>query len=221
MILAAIAVTVFAVPVHAQLYDGSLTGVVADPSGAVIGGARVTLTDIGKGYKHTTVSDAQGRYLLRLLPPSSYRLSVEATGFRAYSQDRIIVDVNQNVTVDVRLAVGTAAETVQVTGIAPQISAQDATTGQEVNQVFISNLPLIGRELLDLTFLAPGVNPAPGNTYGSLAGEWTANASSPMGDEMLLRMFSWTGPALPDTSRIPAFRFRCIGLLPMLYRNSK
>jgi hypothetical protein len=71
--------------------------------------------------------------------------------------------------------VGTAAETVQVTGIAPQISAQDATTGQEVNQVFISNLPLIGRELLDLTFLAPGVNPAPGNTYGSLAGEWTAN----------------------------------------------
>jgi hypothetical protein len=195
---------------HAQLYDGSLTGVVTDPSGAVIAGAKVTLTDLGKGYKHTAVSDAQGRYLLRLLPPSSYRLSVEATGFRTYSQDRIKVDVTENVTVDARLALATAALTVQVTGAAPQISAQDATTGQEVNQVFISNLPLIGRELLDLTFLAPGVNPAPGNTYGSLAGEWygtnfVSNGGRNASADVLVDGASATGYEQNTGAQIPLY----------------
>ena len=170
-VLAAIAVAVLALPVCAQLYDGSLTGVVTDPSGAVIAGAQVTLTDIGKQYKHTTVSDAQGRYLLRSLPPSSYRLSVEAAGFQTYSQDRIKVDVKENVTVDAHLNLGTAASTVQVTATAPQLDAQDATTGQEVNQVYISNLPSLSRELMDYTYLTPGVNPGAGNSYGSFS--WT------------------------------------------------
>jgi len=166
---------IFSQPSEAQLYSGSLTGVVRDPSGAVVPGAEVKLTDVGKRYDYTARSDAGGRYLLRPLPPSTYRLSVEAKGFRLYVQDGIVLDVNQNATIDVALRVGATNEKVVVTAEAPQLSAQEATTGQEVNQVFVNNLPLIGREIMDLAFLAPGVNPAPGNTYGSIAGEWTLN----------------------------------------------
>lgn len=166
---------IFSLPIEAQLYSGSLTGVVRDPSGAVVPGAKVTLTDVGKQYDHTTRTDAEGRYLLRPLPPSTYRLVVDAKGFVPYARDSVVLDVNQNATLDVSLRIGATNEKVLVTAEAPQLSAQDATTGQEVNQVFVNNLPLIGREIMDLAFLAPGVNPAPGNTYGSIAGEWTLN----------------------------------------------
>src|SRR5262245_8766137 len=66
---------------RAQLYTGSVTGVVTDPSSAVIAGASVTLTDSEKGYESQAKTDTSGRYLFRSVPPGNYRISVEATGF--------------------------------------------------------------------------------------------------------------------------------------------
>jgi hypothetical protein len=159
----------------AQLYSGSLTGAVTDASGAVVPGADVTLTDTQKGFDYKATTNATGNYLLRPLPPSTYRLTVDVKGFKTYTQEGVVLDVNQSSAINVRLEVGSTTQTVNVAGTAPLLSTQDATTGQEVNRTFINDLPLIGRGVTDLAFLAPGVNPAPGWTFGSINGLYNTN----------------------------------------------
>ncbi|HEX5410794.1 MAG TPA: TonB-dependent receptor [Terriglobia bacterium] len=159
-----------AVPLRAQLYSGSVTGIVSDPTGAVIPGAQVTLTDVTKGYTFTGTTDEVGRYILRNLPPTTYKLSVSATGFKSYSRTDVVLDVNQNATVDVSMELGTTTQTVQVSGAPPLLATQDSTTGQEVNRTYINNLPLVGRGVFDLAFLAPGINPAAGRAFGDSGG---------------------------------------------------
>jgi hypothetical protein len=90
---------------------------------------------------------------------------VEARGFKTSKQAGIAVDVGSRVAVDVHLELGATAQAVEVTGAAPVLSTQDAVTGQEVDRTLINNLPLVGRDVLDLTFLSPGVIQVPGSTY--------------------------------------------------------
>ena len=153
-------------PALAQVTSGSLTGVVTDPTGAVIPGAKVNLTDASKGYNYPATTDSVGRYVIANLLPSTYKLSVEAPGFRTYLREGIVVDVGARVAVDARLEVGGTAQAVEVTGAAPVLSTQDAVTGQEVDRALINDLPLVGRAVFDLAFLAPGVIQAPGATFG-------------------------------------------------------
>src|SRR6266545_2304546 len=93
-------VTLTPATVWAQVYSGSLTGIIKDPSGAVVPGAAVKLTDANKGYSLDVTSDESGRYLLRSIPPGTYRLSIVASGFRAYVQQGIVLDVGQNASID-------------------------------------------------------------------------------------------------------------------------
>ena len=104
---------------QAQIYSGSLTGVVTDPSGAVVPGAKVKLTDVDKGFSYDTETDSTGRYVLRSLPPSKYRLSVALIGFNTHVQDGIVLNVNQNASVDVSLKLGAETQTVDVLAAAP------------------------------------------------------------------------------------------------------
>src|SRR5438477_8139209 len=83
----------------AQQYTGSVAGVVTDPSGAVVPNAQLHLVDEQKGFSFTGVSDSKGGYVIRGVPPGTYKLSVEAQGFRAETQSGIKLDVSQNVTV--------------------------------------------------------------------------------------------------------------------------
>jgi len=106
-------------PVAAQVYTGSLTGVVADPTGAVIPKAGVTLVDTVKGFTYNTATDDTGRYILRNLAPSAYTLKVEAQGFKEYIQSGITLTVQQNATVDVALQMGATTSQVNVTAAAP------------------------------------------------------------------------------------------------------
>jgi hypothetical protein len=154
----------FNLSLQAQIYSGSLTGVVTDPSGAVVPGAKVKLTDVDKGFSYDTETDSTGRYVLRSLPPSKYRLSVGLIGFNTHVQDGIVLNVNQNASVDVSLKLGAETQTVDVSAAAPVLSTQDAATGQELNRTFINDLPLLGRSVYDLASLAPGIH---GNNPGS------------------------------------------------------
>ncbi|PYU94789.1 MAG: hypothetical protein DMG25_05940, partial [Acidobacteria bacterium] len=149
-----------------QVTSGSLTGLVTDPSGAVVPGAKVVLTDTNKGYDYPTTADSVGRYVITNLPPSAYSLSAEAPGFKTYRRGGIVLDVGTSSSVDVRLEVGATAQAVDVTAAAPLLSTQDAVTGQEVDRTLINDLPLVGRAVFDLAFLAPGVIQAPGATFG-------------------------------------------------------
>jgi hypothetical protein len=141
----------------AQLYTGTVTGVVTDPSGAVVPGARLQLVDEQKGFVFTATTDPAGNYLFRNVPPGSYKLSVQAPGFKSETRSGIILDVNHNVTVNFQLQLGATAQTVEVKGQAPVLEAQDAITGQTVDRKFINDLPLVNRSVTDLVMLTPGV----------------------------------------------------------------
>jgi len=171
----------------AQVTSGSLTGVILDPTGAVIPGAQVVLTDTNKGYNYPTASDAVGRYLITNLPPSSYSISVTAKGFRTYRQVGIAVDVGARVAIDIHMELGATAQAVEVTAAAPLLSTQDAVTGQEVDRTMINNLPLVDRNVLDLAFLAPGVLQVPGSPYGTSTGiDFVSNGGRNDTSELLL-----------------------------------
>ncbi len=155
--------------VFGQAYSGSLTGVIKDPSGAVVPAAEVKLTDVNKGYSLDVKSDESGRYLLRSLPPGTYRLSIVASGFRAYVQQGIVLDVGQNASIDVTLQLGEQSNTVEVSGESPLLQTQDVVTGQTINRTFANDLPLIGRYIFDLVYLTPGITRPPGRGVGSSA----------------------------------------------------
>jgi hypothetical protein len=152
-----------------QVYSGSLTGVIKDPSGAVVPGAEVKLTDANKGYSLDIKTDEAGRYLLRSLPPSTYNLSVVASGFRNYLQQGIVLDVGQNASIDVTLQLGEQSNTLEVAAESTLLQTEDAVTGQTINRTFANDLPLIGRYIMDLVYLTPGITRPPGRGVGSEA----------------------------------------------------
>jgi len=156
---------------RAQLYSGTVTGVVADPSGGVVPNAQVQLMDEQKGYVFKVTTDTAGNYLFRSLPPGSYGLSVQATGFKTETRSGVILEVNHNVTVNFELQVGATNQSVDVKGQAPVLDAQDAVTGQVVDRTYMNDLPLVSRMLSDLAFLTPGVpevdSPCPPDMNGA------------------------------------------------------
>lgn len=155
--------------VWAQSYSGSLTGLVTDPSSALVPGVHILLTDANKGVTFTAQSDSTGRYLLRALPPGTYRLAATAAGFKASLREGIVLNVDTNTNLNVSLEVGQTQESVDVVGEAPLLSTQDAALGQTLDRNFVNDLPLLGRNVLDLTRLSTGVNRAAGRGYDTEA----------------------------------------------------
>src|ERR1700704_117342 len=143
--------------VFGQGYFGTVSGELTDPTGAVVQGARVVLTDQQKGFTFATTSDNSGRYLFRSIPPGLYMVSVDAQGFGKTQSARFKVDVNENATANLSLKVAGGTQTVMVEAQAQAIQTEDAETGQGVNRRFINNLPLIDRNVISLVNLAPGV----------------------------------------------------------------
>lgn len=157
--LSLLLILTLAVPamLHAQAYFGTVSGVLTDATGAVVQGAKITLTDQQKGYTFNATSDNEGRYLLRSVPPGVYSVTAEAKGFEKSRSASFKVDINQNATTNLTLKVAGASQTVEVGAQAEAIQTQDAETGQVVNRRFINDLPLIDRHIETLTSLAPGV----------------------------------------------------------------
>src|SRR5215475_7453792 len=154
----------------AQVYGGSLTGVATDRSDAVVPGAAVVLTDDDKGFKYTAITDSEGRYILRNLPPGKYSLTVTATGMRPHTQSGIILAVGQNAQADAHFEVQGTSDTVSVVEAAPLLQTQDASTGQIINRKFINDLPLTSRSVFNLALMAPGITQAAGGSFGLNAG---------------------------------------------------
>jgi carboxypeptidase family protein/TonB-dependent receptor-like protein len=140
-----------------QAYFGTISGEVTDATGAVVAGAKVVLTDEQKGFNFEATSDDQGRYLFRTVPPGVYSVSAESQGFNRIIQKDFHLDINQNLTVNLTMKVAGTEQKVEVSAEALTIQTEDAETGQVVNRRFINNLPLIDRNVVALTSLAPGV----------------------------------------------------------------
>ena len=164
-------------PAQAQLYAGTVTGVVSDQTGALIAKAEVTLVDTEKGFTFTAKSDDSGRYLFRSVPPGVYNLSVKAPGFKNQGRNGIKVDVSQNVGADFAMSVVGAKETVTVSTAAPLLGTEDAVTGQVVDRKLLNDLPLLDRAVFNLAFLAPGVTEVDAACMGCSANNFISNGS--------------------------------------------
>src|SRR5438552_10029791 len=169
-----------------QLYTGSIAGTVTDPSGAVIPSAQVSATDQDKGFSFTTVGDASGRYLLRPIPPGKYKILVEASNFQGQRKEGVTVEVNQNVSVDFSLKVGAANQVVDVEAGGVELQTQDAVTGQVIDRKFVNDLPLVGRGVLDLAYLTPGITDVDTDCQGCMANNFVSNGSRNATADILL-----------------------------------
>jgi len=142
-------------PGWAQFTTVRLTGIVSDPSGAVVAGATITIQDPGTGYTQTTRSTSAGQYLFPGLPVGTYQITVSMTGYTQYVQKGIVLSVGQAATQSVQLQVGMVAQQVVVTANSTLVTTDSATVGQLIDQKEISDLPLNGRDVQQLVFLAP------------------------------------------------------------------
>ncbi|MBM3802809.1 MAG: TonB-dependent receptor [Acidimicrobiia bacterium] len=146
---------------QAQVASGTILGNVTDPSGAAIPGANVNVANVDTGFSRTVVSEEDGAYRAPLLQLGNYKLTVTKPGFRTFVRDGILLTVNQNARLDIRLEIGEISETVNVTGDAPLVETHSANQSMLVDSKRMSQLPLNGRNALDLQTLLPGVT---GNT---------------------------------------------------------
>ncbi|HVG27186.1 MAG TPA: carboxypeptidase-like regulatory domain-containing protein [Acidobacteriaceae bacterium] len=146
----------------------TLSGTVTDPSGAAVPGAHVSIHSLATGADRQIDTDSAGLYTAPSLQPGDYKVQATASGFSAYTVQKLNLSVDQRVVLDMKLAVASAGETVQVESLAPQIETQTMTVGQVIGRNTVQELPLNGRHFLDLTTLTPGGVVAP--TAGSLTG---------------------------------------------------
>ena len=147
---------VFSSGLFAQGY-GTITGTVTDPSGASVASATVKAIQTQTGRETVVTSGSQGDFVFPTLLPSVYSLSVSATGFQSYTQTDIVLQADQKLTANVRLQIGSATETVTVTGELSQVDAQTGTLSQVIDQARVVDLPLNGRNAASLITLVAGV----------------------------------------------------------------
>ncbi len=139
--------------------DGAIGGTVTDPSGGVVPNASVSAENLGTGSKASSTTDDSGRYQVIHLQPGFYSLEITANGFAAFRAVRVTVEVGRTTTIDARLAVKTASETVVTTAEAPVIVADRADFSTNINQTTIENLPINGRRWSFFALSTPGAVP--------------------------------------------------------------
>jgi hypothetical protein len=144
--------------VSAQAISAELVGTVQDPSGAAIPNAKVTATNTATDEHHVTQSNQTGGYFLSNLPPGNYSLTAEATGFRTLTQTGVLLQINQQAKMNLVLQVGSSTETVEVTALPPILETQSSSLGTVVSQRLTNELPLNGRNFIQLATLSPGVS---------------------------------------------------------------
>jgi hypothetical protein len=142
-----------------QRNTAAVSGIITDPTGAAVPDAQVTALQTSTGTAIKTQSNLNGFYLLPNVPAGSYTLRVERIGFQVYIQEGIVLQVDQSATVNVSLKVGSQAESVTVTGEPPLVDARTQTLTTVITPEMARELPLNGRNVLQLMALSPDVSP--------------------------------------------------------------
>jgi hypothetical protein len=164
VLTSAILAFVLGVPALAQTSHSTLQGMVRDPTGAAVPGAAVTVANEKTGVTNKVRSNGVGWFVVPYLLAGDYSVEVEQSGFRRYSQRAIKLDVQQTLSLNVELAVGDLATTVQVESTPPPIITTDGTLAVTIDNKALTDLPLGGsRDIRALALLAPGVAPGVGS----------------------------------------------------------
>ena len=147
----------------------SLTGAVTDPSGAAIPDSRVLLVNLETGFERAVAAQDDGSYRFTQIPVGLYRVEASSQGFSVYKQSGVRLNVNTATTLDIRLAVGSVGESVSVTADAAMINTQSGSLSQVVQQQYIQELPLNGRNAATLIRMVPGAVTGVGTTTAGYA----------------------------------------------------
>src|SRR5881628_2907217 len=145
------------VPAVAQT-QASISGVIHDPTGAVIPGVTVTVTNPATNFVRTAISNEAGVYNFPSLQPGRYNIKVELPGFRTIEQNGVELQIQQSARLDFTLQVGEVSQTVEVSGTAALIATENATVGTVIENKRIVEMPLNGRNFLQLVSLSPNVS---------------------------------------------------------------
>ena len=143
---------------NAQSVRGTILGTVTDATGAVVRGAKVTATQTATGLTRTEMTNDAGEYAIPQLPVGNYTVAVEEAGFKKTDKTGIELRVDDRLRIDIALAVGQVTDTVAVEATAPVINTDSSTLGNVVDNKKVTELPLNGRNFLQLNLLVPGVN---------------------------------------------------------------
>jgi hypothetical protein len=177
----------------AQGASGRILGRVADPTGAVLSAAKITLTNEATGISRDANSNDSGDYSFVEVAPGTYTLQFELTGFKKNVQKNVIVDVNQVVTLNSTLQIGGSQETVEVTSEAPQVDTTSTQLGAVINDRSVNELPLNTRDTYQFLQLQPGVQSQLGSSGSLFAGSDDPGSVSVNGGRTRANNFSVNG----------------------------
>src|SRR5262245_4968599 len=181
-------VLIFTSAAQAQ-FRSAIEGAVTDPSGGSVPEAQVTLVNVETGISQTAKTNTAGSYSFPSLPPGKYKITVTAKGFSSVAQENITLGAAETRTISLALKVGDVSETITVSSEPAPLQNSEAKVATNISTAQIRNLPMAGRNILDLVSLAPGVTGG-GNLRGraggvdifSLVGEPKVNANGQRGD---------------------------------------
>lgn len=164
-----LAVLIAVTPLPAQFVTGRIVGVVHDPSGGVVPQAKVVATNVATQVSRETQTNAQGEYVFVDEPAGTYRLEASREGFRTTTIEQVVLRVLQTASVDIELTVGSVSQTVTVSSESTVLETQTSDVASNISQDEVINLPLDGRDYLQLATLTPGAetNYAAANTPSS------------------------------------------------------
>jgi hypothetical protein len=172
----------------AQLPTAKIVGTVKDSSGASVPNATVKVTNTDTNVSRTVMTDADGSYNVLELPAGNYQMEVTAPGFKAAVRRGITLEVTQAPLIDFTLEVGATEQQVVVSGEIPIVNTQDATLGGTVDEQRMTDLPLNGRNYVDLGLLQPGVGRdlQHGSAGGAVGTSFSANGAPVRSNNFIL-----------------------------------
>jgi hypothetical protein len=177
----------FGGPVFAQIDTGSILGTVSDQTGAVIPGAKVSITNEGTSLTLSVVTGPDGSYVFMPIKIGQYTVSAEYQGFAKTQRQHVTVDVQQQVVVNFTMNPGQTTQTINVTGEVSQLQTQEASVGQVVESKILNDLPLNGRNYTFLAQLSAGVTKPQLDSRGEeLSGSFSANGQRPSQNNYVL-----------------------------------
>jgi len=191
---------------------GSISGVVTDPSGAIVPGVTVVATSISTNVQHTTITDSQGFYSFPALNVDIYNIAISHPGYRNFLEANAKVDTNSAIQLDVQLQLGGVENTVTVQGSALQIETQSTQMGEVIEGSKIVSMPLNGRSYIDLLALQPGVSPYTGNSTTGGVGTQSINGGRPESNAFMIngadaeQLISNGAAVIPNLDSIAEFR---------------
>ena len=170
LVIAILVVLSLAVGVNAQTFRGTINGTVTDPSGALVPNATVKASEIATGIDHTTSTTSDGAFAFQDIPLGQYKITVTATGFPAYTVDKVEVSAGQIYTLNVKLSLQQQTTTVEVSAAALTLDTTTQTQTMTIPDDVVQNIPLNGRDFTQMIGIAPGFGGYNVGGFGSLNG---------------------------------------------------